>query len=244
MKKVILLVLVMSVILSGCVVVEFPSSTEAVDNTNGNELKNEQVAEEEYSGNSSVEEIFNEEVFSEEEVLNQLAVTEYSLNKDGYYYHFFEVTNKSCFVINVSVDVKYYNENTELIGVGSDYADVIGTDQTILLTAISNEEYSGIEYEISVTQENYYKTAVPYMSYEAIAATEKEIVAVTNNGENEIESPYGYILFFNGDTVVAWGGANFHGDEWVLKPGETEYREMHCDVEYDTYKLYLLGYTQ
>lgn len=222
MKRIVALMLVVMFLFTGCVVVEFGDSGSAATS------EPEAVAQR----------------FSEADVLNQLEVSEYSLSQDGDNYLFYEITNGSGFTINISIDLKFFDADGGLVDIASGYVDVVGSGQAALLTIIPEGEYASAEYEIEVQEETYYKTAVSYYSYECTPAPGKEIVSVTNNGEKKIESPYGYILFFNGDELVGWNCANFHDDDWELKPGGTEYREMYCEAEYDSYKLYLQGYVE
>lgn len=257
MKKVLVLFLVLMLVLSGC-------ASEGVAQAEYDALQEEYEAlQAEYDAlKTEHEELINEcaEMFAlfdgeqteetgapqsgdfvESEVLEQLKVTEYSYKNEWSYYHFFEVENESEFDLEISIAVKFYNEAGELVGAQGDDECAFGKGQKILFYFMPDEAYSKTEYEISVAEETYFSCAVPDLSYESVPALEKEIVSVTNNGEDAADFVECSALFFKGDEAVHFDFVYFIDDDDELKPGKTITKEISCYEEYDSVVFYFTG---
>ena len=128
-----------------------------------------------------------------------------------------------------------------LIGVGDASQEAVGPGTETILPIWADEEFANIEYKLEASQEEYYESVVEELSYETTPASEKEILAVTNNGNEPAEFVEGYVLFFNGDTVVGYDSNYFTDDDNEIKPGETIMEEMDCYEHYDSIKVYLTG---
>lgn len=179
--------------------------------------------------------------FNADEVISQLKVTEYTYT--GYwFYDFLVIENTSNFDIEVTVDVKFYNKDNQLIGAKSASQDAFEKGTKIVLDFTSDEEFARIEYELSAKEETYFDCVVSDLSYESVSAKSKEIVSVTNNGSTPARGVTGYILFFSGDTVVGFDSYSFRDNDSELKPGKTITRELNCYEYYDSIQIFFTGY--
>lgn len=179
--------------------------------------------------------------FDEEIVLSQLKVTEHKFFGKYSTAYFMAVDNNSEFNLEISVSAKFYNAANELIGAKDMSEDAFEKGTSTLISFYLDEEYSYVEYEISVAEEDYYKCVVSDLSYESVAAKDKEILSVTNNGEYAAEFVEVYALFFMGDNVVGCTSNYFTDDDSEIKPGKTITKEMDCYEEYDSVQFFFTG---
>ena len=179
--------------------------------------------------------------FNADEVLPLLNVTEYSYSSNYWHYAFLVIENTSDFNIEVSADVKFYNESNELIGAKSAEESAFEKGTKIVLYFMPDEKFAKMEYELTVSEEDYYDCVVSELSYETVPAKDKEIVSVTNNGSEAAEFVQGSALFFKGDKVVGFEQTYFVDDDSELKPGKTVTKEMDCYEEYDSVQFFFTG---
>lgn len=179
--------------------------------------------------------------FDADEVLSLLKVTEYSYSSDYWHYAFLVIENTSNFNIEVSADVKFYNESNELIGAKSAEESAFEKGTKIVLYFMPDEKFAKMEYELSVSEEDYYECVVSDLTYETVAAKEKEIVTVTNNGSEAAEFVQGSALFFKGNKVVGFEQTYFVDDDNELKPQKTVTKEMDCYEDYDSVQFFFTG---
>lgn len=181
------------------------------------------------------------ERFNSDTVLTQLDVTEYSYGNDWWNYAFLVIKNNSEYDLEISADVRFYNEAGELVGAKSSSENAFEGGTETLLYFMPDEAFERMEYELTVSEEKWYDGVVSDLSYEMSPAKDKEIVSVTNNGDGDAEFVKGYMLFFSGDSVVGFDSAYFVDDDSELKAGKTISEELDCHEEYDSVKLYLTG---
>ena len=179
--------------------------------------------------------------FNESVVLSQLEVTEYDYLGEYSDCAFLVIKNNSDYTLAISANVQFYNTAGDLIGVGNASQEAVGTGTETVLQILADEEFANIEYKLEASREEYYESVVEELSYETTPASDKEILAVTNNGSAPAEFVEGYVLFFNGDTVVGYDSNYFTDDDNEIKPGETIMEEMDCYEHYDSIKVYLTG---
>ena len=179
--------------------------------------------------------------FNAADVLALLKVTEYSYSSDFWHYSFLVIENTSDFNIEVSADVKFYNDANELIGAKSAEQEAFEKGTKIVLYFMPDEKFSRMEYELSVSEEDYYECVVSDLSYETVSAKNKEIVSVTNNGNEAAEFVEGYALFFKGDKVVGFDSTYFVDDDSELKSGKTITKEIDCYEDYDSVQFFFTG---
>ena len=218
MKKALLLILACALLLSGCITIELEDSSGATGAT-------EKVATSK---------------FDEATVLSQLEVTEYSY-KNIWRYAFLVIKNNSEFNIEVSVAVKFYDKDGELVGAKDKSEVAFERGSEIVMYFMLDEAYDKIEYELSASKEDWYECVVSDLTYESTTAKKKEIVSVTNNGTEAAEFVEGYALFFKGDKVVGFSHTYFTDDDSELKPGKTITKELDCYEKYDSVKFFFTG---
>lgn len=187
------------------------------------------------------DDVENQGKFDAENVLSQLEVTEYSYDPQGWHYAFLVIANNSEFDINVSVAVKFYNEAGALIGARDAEENAFESGSEIVLYFMPDEAYAKMEYELAVSEEDWYECVVSDLTYETVSAKDKEIVSVTNKGSKTAEFVEGSALFFDGDNVVGFDRTYFTDNDSELKPGKTITKELSCYEEYDSVKLFFTG---
>lgn len=189
------------------------------------------------------EEIMTPEAnFNEEEVLSQLKVTEYHYKTDWYNYAFLVVKNNSEYDLELSAAVKFLDGEDKLIGVDDASESPVQAGTETILSLSSDAKYDHITYELGAGIAEYGEGVVSDLSYEAEKGKKKEIVTVTNNGEDPAHSVTVYALFFKGEKVVGHDHAYFTNDDFEIKPGKYVSKELECSKKYDAVKFYLTGY--
>lgn len=178
--------------------------------------------------------------FDEEAVLSQLQITTYKMYDAGYY-AFIEIANNSKYDLAISVDLKFYDDNDALIGADNVSERAVQSGTTVLFYTSPDEDFSKIDYEVSVEEEEYFECLVKDLSFESVSAKYKEIVTIKNNSKKPAMFVDCYLLFFKGDQVVGFSHKYFTDDDSELKPGKSITEEMDCYEEYDSYKYYLTG---
>lgn len=179
--------------------------------------------------------------FKADEVLSMLNITEYSYSSDFWHYAFLVIENPSDFNIHVSVDVKFYNDANELIGAKSAEQEAFEKGSKIVLYFMPDEKFTNMEYELTVSEEDYYDCVISDLSYETVSAKDKEIVSVTNNGGEAAEFVEGSALFFKDNQVVGFDQTYFVDDDSELKPGKTVTKEIDCYDDYDSVQFFFTG---
>lgn len=181
------------------------------------------------------------ENFNEQAVIEQLEVVEYGYSDDFCNYAFLAIKNNSEFNLKISASAKFYNESGALIGAKNSSKSAFESGTETLLIFMPDEEYSKMEYELSVSEEKWYECVVSNLTYQSTPAENKEIVSVTNNGDEVAEFVEGYALFFMGDTLVSHSSRYFVDDDDELKSGKTITKELDCYENYDSVKFYFTG---
>lgn len=179
--------------------------------------------------------------FDEEKALSQLQVNTYKRTSKPWYYAFVEIINNSEYDLEISVDLKYYDASGALIGADHRSENAVQSGTSVLIYTMPDEDFEKIEYEVSVSEEDYYDCVVKDLSFESVSAKNKEIVTIKNNGNKVADFVECSILFFKGDEVVGFDQNYFTDDDSELKPGKSKTVEMDCYEEYDSYKYYLTG---
>lgn len=265
MKKLLALVLVLSVLLSGC---SFGGvSQEEYDDLQADydELKEEfDELEEEYDelrdaykaltggsfsgGDAPVADAPAADApaveaptygFSEDEVLSQLSTYQFELFTDWGNYAFLEIENLSDYTFSGSAEVKFYDDAGNLVGVSDNYIDVCEPGAYTLVSCYSSEDFAWAEFDLSVYEETYYRSVTRNLSWDSTTATDKEIVTIYNDGDETASSVYVQMLFYLGDELVDYY-STYSGD---IGAGDSDSMEMYCYEEYDNYVLYYSGYT-
>ena len=178
--------------------------------------------------------------FDEEAVLSKLEVTKYSYSTKYWHYAFLVIKNNSEFDLNISAEMKFYNDGN-LVGASSTSQEAVEAGTETILWTMPDEAFTDIEYTLEAKEESIYECVISDLSYETTSAKKKEIVSVTNNGTEAAEFVEGYVLFFEGDTLVDFDDAYFTDDDSEIKPGKTITKELECSKNYDSIKIYFTG---
>lgn len=201
----------------------------------------QQSGETEVSGEDSIAEETSKEEFDSESVLKQLKITEYHFKNDYWNFACLEIKNDSPYNLNISANVNFYDEDKNLIGAKDDEQGAVESGYSTILYFMPDEDYSDMEYELNVSEEEYFECVQSNLSYKATEAEDKVIVSVTNNGDKAAEFVKAYVLFFKGDSPVGFSSNYVMDDDDELKPGKTISQEMDCYEEFDSYKVFLSG---
>lgn len=180
--------------------------------------------------------------FDEETVLSKLKVTKYSCSVRPFHYAFLVIENNSEFDLDISAEMKFYNDGN-LVGASSTSQEAVeaGTETILWTMPMPDEAFTDIEYTLEAKEESIYECVISDLSYETTSAKKKEIVSVTNNGTEAAEFVAGYALFFEGDTLVGFDHAYFTDGDYEIKPGKTITKELKCSQNYDSVKIYFTG---
>ncbi len=209
-----------------------------------NELKEEYGINEETDENAthqSDEEHTPTGNFDENAVLEQLKVTEYSYLSGNSPWEFLVINNTSEFNVNINVELKTYDSAGNLLSAKNASQEAVEHGTETIISFLLDEPFAKTEYTLSVSEEDRWGCVISDLSYESTAAKEKEILSVTNNGQEPAEFVEAVMLFFNGDKLVDHSSTYFTDDAHELKPGETISKEMDCYETYDSYQVYLTG---
>lgn len=180
--------------------------------------------------------------FDEQKVLSQLQVSEYSYGTvGGREWAFLVIENTSEYDLNIDVEFKTYDDAGTLLGVKNENQEAVEHGTKTVMSFLMDEAFAKTEYTMSLSEEDSWECVVSDLSFESTPAKNKEIVSVTNHGQEAAEFVKAYVLFFNGQTLVSHANAYFVGDDALLKPGETISKEMDCYEPYDSYQIYLMG---
>lgn len=205
------------------------------------EALTQQSGETEVSGEDSVAEETSKEEFDAESVLKQLKVTEYHFKNDYWNFAFLEIKNDSPYNLDISADANFYDKDKNLIGAKNNEQEAVESGCSTLLYFMPDEDYSDMEYELNVSEEEYFECVQSDLSYKVTEAEDKVILSVTNNGDKPAEFVEAYVLFFKGDSPVGFSSNYVIDDDSELKPGKTLNQEMDCYEEFDSYKVFLSG---
>jgi hypothetical protein len=179
--------------------------------------------------------------FDEHTVLSQVSVEEYSYSTKYWNYAFLVFKNNSEFNLNLSADVDFFDAAGNLVGTKSDDQEAFEVGTETILYFMPDEKFTKIEYELSVEEEDRFECVISDLSYETTDAKDKIILSVTNNGNEPAEFVEGSVLFFNGGDVVGFSRNYFTDDDHEIKPGKTIKKEMNCNENFDSVKVYLSG---
>lgn len=179
--------------------------------------------------------------FDEETVLSQLEVAEYSYSNDFWNYSFLVIKNNSEYTLDISASTKYYDASGALVGAKENEEMAVGSGSEICLYFMPDEKYAKMEYELSVNETEWYESVTQDLSYETVAAKDKEIVSVKNNGSKAAEFVQVYALFFNGENAVGFNSSYFTDDDSELKPGKTITKELDCYEDYTSVRFFIAG---
>lgn len=188
-------------------------------------------------------------VFSEEKVIEDLNITNYSyrytVSGESLFVECYEIENTSAFNITISVEYHFYDEAGDLVSVRTSKDEGIGPGQKTVFVYHQEKPYSACELKLSVTLDTEHISAASDFSYEVAVAGDTPIISLTNNSVHAAHSVSALILYFNGDQCVGFDSRGFFDADHEFKAGKTITREYSpVDVEFDSYRVYLQGQTK
>lgn len=182
-------------------------------------------------------------VFNAEEVIEKLKTNEFSYLGTWSHYHFIEIENTSVFDVDLTIKVKYYDEDNGLIGIGS-MSGNIQAGGTALLCDMPDDEYATTILEYEVKECSYTTPMQSELSCEVIKKSDKLIVSVTNTSEVAAQFVEAQVLFYNGDRLVDYSSTYIMDSDCEIKAGKecTEEINFYAYGEtFDNYRIYISG---
>ena len=181
--------------------------------------------------------------FDEELIKKQIEVSGCSErgNYSNRYYPI--VKNNSDFQLDITVEVKFYDATGKLVGVQSANFYSLKKEERDIKTLFPDEDYSSVEYSISVEKSQYRESARSQISYSISALPKKAIITATNDGPKTVQSAEAIIVFYNGSEVVDVGSSYlYNGNTFELKAGESVSKEIRIFEEYTSYDVFIEAY--
>lgn len=261
MKKLILLVLALSVLLTGCGLIGV-SQDEYDDLMADYEDLKEEFAEleEQYDslresyerlagisdgGTSMPADAPAADAPAEEpgsfagDLASMLEVNEIKLETDWGDYYFLEITNYANCPVTVDAFVDFYDESGKVIAEDFNYIAVCDPGEISLLSFYSSEDFSWAEYELSVEEELYTRSHTGSLSWESETGTYGELVTIYNVSDETVDYVDVQMLFYDGDVLVEYSSSYAYD---VVSGGYVEL-DMECFKQYDNYIIYYSGYS-
>ncbi len=192
--------------------------------------------------NNEISESKSKFEFDEATVISQLEIKEYqytdSLNSP---WLFLVIKNNSEFNLDINIDLKTFDSNGNLLAAKSEDQEAFESKSEIIVSFLLDEKPSKIEYNISAEEEDFYQCVASELSYKSNSAKDKEIISVTNNGNESADFVQGDILFLKNGVVVDYSYTYFSDDDFEIKPGKTISKELTCYENYDSFIFCLTG---
>ena len=179
--------------------------------------------------------------FEAESVLSKLDVSQFSYSTDYWNYAFLVIKNNSEYNLDITANVTFYNEAGELVGAKSTSQEAVESGYDTILYFMPDEAFVTMEYELEVSEEEWYDCVQSDLSYESTEAKDKIILSVTNDGDEAAKFVEASVLFLNGENVVGFSQNYITDDDSELKPGKTIMQEMDCYEDFDSYQVFFSG---
>ena len=233
------LILIMSVLvgLCGC-----GNKTTVLHSNKENDTpvqQNEQSADNEEKTTQELNE--EKESSVEEDLAAQIKVVEYSYINEYSNYHFVEVTNETNKVVDVYLNILYYNSDDELVNASTPGQDVIEPGYSVLLVSTPDEKWSRTEINVEASETKYYDPIQSDIKVDVTPAKEKIVVQAENVGKNAADFVAISALAFLGDEVVGYDFNYFTDNENQIKPGKSIAKNLEFYKDFDNYKYYVTG---
>ena len=186
------------------------------------------------------------EPFDAEKVLSQLKVEDHALTIDETYgpdTHSIVllVENTSHFGVNMHCKLTTYDKEGYVVDMLNEEQNAVagGTETVFFFDDI--RDFSSYDYEFTVTEASEEKCIADQFDYEIDEGKDRFFVNVTNNSERKATTVLGYMLFYNGDTLVGCT-RNGHMGDIDLSAGKSESAEyLKPEDAFDSYKFVITG---
>lgn len=218
MKKVIVLAMIMIVMLTGCISVEFE---EPVGNT--------------VSGSNDNDNTTN----VEEQISVELA--EFTWDGDRYAGALIQNNSKEQ-IGELEIQFLFYDADNNILGTSSDGHDAIlpGSTVTSFVSDMDVPQgYDHMDYKLSVDvgANSGYKNHTAKVDVKTNVGDDCVILQIKNNADVTIEEFEYAVVFYKNKKIVAMGNGI---DVYDIEPGDTVVEEYSSwGVDYDTYKVFI-----
>ena len=179
---------------------------------------------------------------SAEAIAEALEVAEYSYATSYSRYHLLAVTNTSEYDLKISVSVKYYNEDGQLVGAESDSLNCLEHGFEGLLSFMPDNDYSRTEYTLSVSAPSYQKAAQSDLAVETSQLEDRVVVIVKNTSSETIDSVHVSVLFFSNGELVDFEQEYVDDGLWELSAHASASETFTCSSAFDSFKLFIEGH--
>lgn len=162
---------------------------------------------------------------------------------DGFWYtyHFVVVKNTSDKPVKISTSTLAYKKDGSLISVDEAKVDIVGPGATTIYYEAfeTTEEIAKYDTEMEVSTKVYYSCGLNNLTYKQVDIEDGVIFQVTNNGDEAIDYPEGYVLFLKNGKIVGYDTKYFTDEEHELKPQKTTSKQFTAYQDFDSVKFYL-----
>lgn len=141
----------------------------------------------------------------------------------------------------LTAKMQFFNNAGGLVGVQDINQSAFGQNDKFVLIFQNDEKFDDFKYELDVSPDEYYKSVNKLLSYEITPAKEKIIIAATNTGNEPILFVEYTALFFKGNKIIGYDTGYCSDKDSEIKPGNTEYSEATCYEEFDRAEVYFSG---
>ena len=181
------------------------------------------------------------ELFDGEKAVSQLDIQTYWVESNWNKYAIVTIKNNSEYNLRISVDVNFYDEDGNLIGVDHETQEAVESGYETAFSFIVDDEATDVDGEYSIIEETWYDCVLSDLSYESSEAKDKIILSVTNNGDKPADFVQANVIFFDGSSPVGFDWTYVVDDDSEIKPGRTVKKELRCYESFDSYLVFFSG---
>lgn len=173
------------------------------------------------------------------EITNKIIGLEYKFKEYDEWQYFIIIKNTSDYNLDITTYANFYNESGKLVGVNSSNISTLEKGYETMVNFYQDKDCLYAKYNFEIYKSNYTKPVQSILSYKVSELSDKVILSVTNNGEENLDFVCADILFFKGDKIVGNDFTYFTDRDYELKTGKTLHKELYCYGSYDSYLVFL-----
>lgn len=156
------------------------------------------------------------------------------------------VKNNSEAILDIDMNVNFYDADKNIIGTGNNSAYPIGPGQEYVLYVDNDTLPDSFDYEITAVKEDskYVTYLTDKLSHTITTLDDKVIVTVTNDGETTINDANGIIVLYKDGKMVELDHLYLDIPKTGLLSGKTisQERKFYKAPEYDEVKFFVVAY--
>ncbi len=158
-------------------------------------------------------------------------------------YHYMIVRNNYTDTINVESNSTAYDNQGKVVAAGSCRFDALGSKCVSVISELlqTTEDIDHYETTFSCSSSGFYKSAIPYLSYEVNETKDGVVIQVTNVGERDASSVTGVVLYFKDKQLVYDDKVYFSNDSTSFKANSTISVQSTSLFDFDSIEFYLEG---